>query len=254
MANQKSILITGAAAGIGKATAKLFAGHGWLVGVVDRDEAALRALENELGSCHASVLDITDREAVIATIAQFGELTGGTLDLLFSNAGIDAKGPFVDMPWEKIRAVIDVNLMASMSVIHAAWPLLKATSGALCLSTASASAIFGTANLAAYSASKHAIKGLTEALSVEFAAHGVRAADILPGIVDTGMLTRESKAALPAEGIFRVIQPEAVAAVVWQAYSSDRLHWYLPEELAEYDVHVTQKPESVRDNRLRGGF
>jgi hypothetical protein len=119
---------------------------------------------------------------------------------LFNNAGIDAKGPFADMPWEQIVAVIEVNLVAGMSLIHAALPLLRATPDSLCLSTSSASAIFGTAGLAVYSASKHAVKGLTEALSVEFAAYGVRVADLLPGIIDTGMLPAEAKGLFPKQG------------------------------------------------------
>lgn len=122
------------------------------------------------------------------------------------------------------------------------------------LSTSSASAIFGTADLAVYSATKHAVKGLTEALAVEFADHGVRAADILPGVIDTAMLPNGQKAFLPKKGMFRVLPAEAIADTVWAAYQGDKVHWYVPSELADYDVEVTSRPEAARDRRIAGKF
>lgn len=251
---QKAILITGAGSGIGRATAVHFAQQGWWVGAFDRDAPALDSLAAELGAAAGLFmpLDVTDRDALIAALDAFGHGSGGRLDILFNNAGIDAKGAFVDTPWERLVKVIDVNLIAGMSLIHAAWPLLKATPGSICISTASASAIFGVAGMAAYSASKHGIKGLTEALSVEFAAAGVRAADILPGIIDTGMLTPEHKAALPSAGMWRPLPASAVAEAVMAAYEGDRLHYYVPTELAEFDAAQTRDPETVRDQRIAG--
>ena len=104
------------------------------------------------------------------------------------------------------------------------------------------------------SATKHAIKGLTEALAAEFAPQGVRAADVLPGIIDTGMLAPETKAMLPADGPLRPLPAADVADTVWQAYHGDKLHWYLPSELAAYDVEVTANPESTRDRRIAGSL
>lgn len=249
-----SILITGAASGIGRATARLFAARGWFVGCLDRDADALQRLEYELGTGNSLFrpVDVTDRPSLIQAIDAFGQSTGGTLDLLFNNAGIDAKGRFDAMPWERIVRIVEVNLLGGMSTIHSAIALLKATAGSLCLSTASASAIFGTANLAVYSATKHAMKGLTEALSVEFSTFGVRAADVLPGIIDTGMLPAAQKSLLPKEGMWRVLPAEAVAQTVWDAYHGDKLHWYVPAELADYDVRVTTHPETARDDRIAG--
>lgn len=253
---QRSIFITGAASGIGRATARLFSERGWFVGCFDIDEQGLADLEGELGAGSAmfGALDVSDRTAVDQAMEGFGTKTGGHLDLLFSNAGIDAKGPFESMSWERTMAVVNVNLIGGMSVIRAGIPLLKATDDALCLSTSSASAIFGTASMAVYSATKHAVRGLTEALSGELAPHGVRAADLLPGIIDTGMLSAEEKAFLPKEGMLRPLPAEEVADVVWQAYHGDKLHWYIPEELAGYDVHATTDPEGVRDDRIAGRF
>jgi len=252
----KSILITGAASGIGLATAHLFARRGWLVGAIDVNATALQALGDALGPERIFVraLDVTDRPALLGVVEAFAARTGGRLDLLFANAGIDAKGRFDAMPWERVVGVIGVNLLGTLSVVHAALPLLKATPGSLCLSTASASAIFGTANMAVYSASKHAIRGFTEALAVELAPSGVRAADLLPGIIDTGMLDPAQKAALPTTGMLRVLSAEAVAEVVLDAYHGDKLHWYVPEELAAYDVEVTTRPEGARDRRIAGGI
>ncbi len=249
---RKSIFITGAASGIGKAAATLFARKGWLTGCYDMNAEGLAALETELASDNVftAPLNVTDRGAVIAALDAFGARTGGTMDILFSNAGIDAKGAFSTLDWDTAMAVVDVNFIGGMSLIHAAHPLLKATENSLCLSTASGSAIFGTANLAVYSATKHAVKGLTEALSVEFAADGIRVADILPGIIDTGMLPSEVKAMLPAEGPWRPLPASAVAAIAWQAYEGNRLHWYIPEELAEMAVQVTAHPEAMRDDRI----
>jgi len=249
-----SILVTGAASGIGLATARYFSAMGWYVGCLDRDAQALMGFEAELGPgqgmCRPA--DVTDHAALADAVAAFSQATDGTLDLLFNNAGIDAKGKFVSMPWELIERLVNVNLLGGMATIRAALPLLQATPGSMCLSTASASAIFGTANLAVYSATKHAIRGLTEALAVEFAAFGVRAADLLPGIIDTGMLGAKEKALLPKEGMLRVLPPEAVAQAAWDAYHGDKLHWYVPEELAAYDLHVTKHPETVRDDRIAG--
>jgi len=195
---------------------------------------------------------VTDRPALLAAIAEFGKAGGDRLDVLFNNAGVDAKGPFASMAWERVVALVEVNLLGALSLIHASIPMLTATEGSLCLSTASASAIFGTANMAVYSATKHAIKGLTEALAVELAPSGVRAADILPGIIKTGMVPAADKARLPAQGPWRMLPAEAVAEVAWAAYSGDRLHWYVPAELAAYDVEVTQAPERARDRRIAG--
>ena len=193
-------------------------------------------------------LDVTDRDAVLDAFETFADWTGGRLDLLFNNAGIDAKGPFESMSWEQIMSVVNVNLVGGLSVIHAGIPLLRSTANSLCLSTTSASAIFGTAQLAVYSATKHAIKGLTEALSVELARHNVRAMDILPAIVDTGMLPPELKAILPTEGTFRPLPADEVAEVVWQAYHGDKLHWYVPAELADHAARATTR---ARDHSRR---
>ena len=247
-----SILITGAASGIGRAAAVLFAERGWLVGACDRDLAGLTALAGTSDRIVPLALDVADRPAVLAVMAEFAQHTGGTLDCLLSNAGIDAKGPFGDMAWDRVRLLVEVNLLGAMSVIHAALPLLQKTPNSLCLSTASASAIFGVGGMAAYSATKHGVRGLTEALSIELASSGVRAADILPGIVDTGMLSAQDKAQLPSTGMWRVMPAQAVAQAAWDAYHGDALHWFVPAELVELDRQSTAAPEAIRDAMIAG--
>ncbi len=251
---RKSIFITGGASGMGLETARLFAGQGWFVGACDVNAAGLDALKAELGGAVLTqVLDVTDRAAYAAALDTFAKATDGKLDLLFNNAGIGRGGPFIDMPWDDVMAVVNVNLVAVLSGIHLAAPLLKATPNSLCFTTSSSSAIFGIPNIAVYSATKHAVKGLTEALSVELAAHGVGAADTLPGMIDTPILPDEAKANAPKEGMWRLTPPREVAQAVWDAYHSTKIHWYVPTELEAYDVMQTQAPEAIRDQMLSAG-
>jgi NAD(P)-dependent dehydrogenase (short-subunit alcohol dehydrogenase family) len=253
---RKAIFITGAASGMGLETARLFAGNGWYVGGVDVNKDGLRALEQELGwdNCLVRELDVTNRDAYRATLAEFTEATGGRLDVMFNNAGIGRGGPFEDMAWEDVMAVININLVAVLSGINLAIPYLKATPGSLCFSTSSSSAIFGIANIAVYSATKHAVKGFTEALSVELKAAGVRVADTLPGLIDTPILPDEAKVNAPTEGMWRLTPPREVAEAVWSAYHTDKIHWYVPGELEAYDLVVTQHPEMIRDQMAQAGL
>lgn len=246
---RKSIFITGAASGMGRETARLFAGKGWFVGAYDVNEGGLKDLQAELGAenCLSRRLDVTDRADYRAALDAFAPAAGGRLDLLFNNAGIGKGGPFDQQPFEDILAVVQVNLVGVLIGIYEAIPLLKATPGSLCFTTSSSSATFGMPGIAVYSATKHAVKGLTEALSVEFKAHGVRVADVLPGLIDTPILPREALENAPKEGMFRAMPASAVAEVVWEAYHSERLHWYVPEEIAELDRMATLAPEATRD-------
>lgn len=253
---RQSIFITGAASGMGLETARLFAAQGWFVGGFDVNETGLNDLQAELGAdnCLVRRLDVTDRDDYRAAVAAFGEATGGKMDMLYNNAGIGRGGPFAEQPFEDVIAVVQVNLMGVLIGIHEAIGLLKATPNALCFTTSSSSATFGMANIAVYSATKHAVKGLSEALSVEFKAYGVRVADVLPGVIDTPILPPGVAQAAPKEGMFRAIPPVEVAKTVWAAYHADKLHWYVPPELVELDKAATLTPEAVRDQMAQGGL
>ncbi len=248
---RKSIFITGAASGMGRETAKLFAAKGWFVGCYDVNENALASLVQEIGADNAIAarLDVTSRADFERCAAEFAACTGGTLDILFSNAGIGESGWFEDVPYEAALRVVEVNLIGVITSIYATLPLLKASPNSLCFITSSSSATYGMPRIAVYAATKHAVKGLTEALSIEFARHGVRVADVLPGLIDTNILRAtpnrsgdrpkpteaEFYASAPKRGMFRLTPASAVAEIVWRAYHSDRLHWYVPEEIAWID-------------------
>lgn len=87
---RKSIFVTGAASGMGRATARLFAKNSWYVGIVDMNEQGLESLASEIGSenCHVNTLDVTDRAAYRSVLADFDDKAGGRLDVLYNNAGI----------------------------------------------------------------------------------------------------------------------------------------------------------------------
>jgi NAD(P)-dependent dehydrogenase (short-subunit alcohol dehydrogenase family) len=253
---RRSIFITGAVSGIGLETARLFAREGWFVSGFDLNQAGLQALEAELGAenCLVRRLDVTDREDYRAAVAEFGEATGGRMDILYNNAGIGRGGLFVDQAWEDVMAVVQVNFIAVLSGIQLAAPLLKATPNSLCFTTSSSSATIGIPGIAVYSATKHAVKGLTEAISVELRPFGVRAADVLPGLIDTPLLPPGAAENAPKEGMFRAIPPVEVAKAVWAAYGSDQLHWYVPEEIYELDKAATLAPEQTRDEMASGAL
>jgi NAD(P)-dependent dehydrogenase (short-subunit alcohol dehydrogenase family) len=265
MSEQRYIFITGAASGIGRATAQRFAAEGWLVGAADMNQDGLNALQAELGGnqCSTYMLDVTDYAMFAGVIDEFAAWSGGRLDLLYNNAGIAVLGSFGDVPLQRQLDTISVNLIGVVNGINAALALLKSTPNSLCFSTASSAAIYGAPGLGVYAATKCAVKGLTEALSVELAASDSRAADVLPGLIDTPILRAEhfdnngvdiSKGERnigPAEGTgegpYRLIQPDEIANAVWQAYTSSRIHWYVPAELEDLHKMKSQDVEAYRD-------
>jgi len=263
----KTILVTGAASGIGRATARRFAAGGWSIAAFDLDATGLDELGTELGAerCWTRTLDVTDKVDFDQAVGELARRTDGHLDLLFNNAGIGAAGFFEDIPFEKTLDVVRVNLIGVLNGIHAALPLLKATPNSMCFSTASSAATFGAPGLAVYSATKFAVKGLTEALSVEFSRHGIRVADTLPGLIDTAILVNTPRyvdgkpvavegrtigSNAPTEGMWRLTSPDEVAAAVWEAYRSDRVHWYVPAEIEQIEHEKLRSVEAMRDVRI----
>ncbi len=266
--DRKFAFITGAAAGIGRATAERFAEQGWWVGAADLNAGGLEELRDALGkdNCRSWQLDVTDKAAYDAVVAELAEETGGRLDLLHNNAGIGAGGFFEEIPIEVSLKIVDVNLIGVINGVYAALPLLKATPNSLCFTTSSSAATYGAPNLAVYAATKFAVKGLTEALAVELARCDVRVADVLPGLIDTAILSdsplyvkgrkqvtegRTIGANAPAEGPFRLLSPSHVAEAVWRCYEGDeRMHWYVPEELEAIEKAKVASPERIRDARI----
>jgi NAD(P)-dependent dehydrogenase (short-subunit alcohol dehydrogenase family) len=260
----KSIFITGAASGMGRAGAELFHGRGWRVGAVDRSSDGLTALAESLGTDRmwTRQVDVTDKAAFEAAVSDFcADNPGGGLDMMWNNAGIGQAGWFEDVPYDAAMAVVDVNFKAVLTGAYVALPHLKKSVGSLMFSTSSSSATYGMPQLAVYSATKHAVKGLTEALSVEWQRHGIRVADVLPGLIDTPILVdtpnhsngaspasrADVAAAAPKKGLFRLMPASSVADAAWAAYHDPkRLHWYVPEGIRWLDRLKGISPEFVR--------
>jgi NAD(P)-dependent dehydrogenase (short-subunit alcohol dehydrogenase family) len=265
----KSIFITGAGSGMGREGVKLFGSKGWRVGAVDRSEDSLVSLSEELGAdwLWTRGVDVTDRAALDSALADFcaGNVDGG-LDMMWNNAGIGESGWFEDVPYEAAMRVVDVNFKAVLTGAYGALPYLKKSPGSMMFSTSSSSGTYGMPRIAVYSATKHAVRGLTEALSVEWKRHGVRVADVLPGLIDTAILTQttnhsdpggasrmsseELRRGAPKKGMFRLMPASSVAEAAWAAYQHPtRLHWYVPDSIRWIDRLKGLSPEMVR-NRI----
>jgi NAD(P)-dependent dehydrogenase (short-subunit alcohol dehydrogenase family) len=229
--SRPSICITGAAAGIGRATAERFAAAGWFVGLYDVDEKGVRELQAVLGndrSCGGR-LDVTDAPAFERALAQFWEAAGRRLDVLFNNAGIVEVGGFETLPLARHHAIIDVNFKGVVNGCHAAFNYLKQTPGARVISMSSASALYGTPSFASYGATKFAVKGLSEALDLEWHRYGIRVMDLLPLFVDTPMVARFEAGLKSREVLGMHLVADDVARVVWKAAHWrwwPRVHWY----------------------------
>jgi NADP-dependent 3-hydroxy acid dehydrogenase YdfG len=223
----KSVFITGAAAGIGAETARLFARNGWLVGASDVNEAALGALQRELGAEQVSLhpADVRDRAAIEAGLRDFTTRTGGRLDALFANAGVLFMGPDEAITAAQKDLLVDVNVKGVIHVIDAGFPYLKRTPGAHVVAMASTSAEYGSPQHAVYSATKFFVRGLTEALNIEYREHDIQVSAIYVAYVQTGMVFDAAVKPVSIERLGVKITPQRVAATVWRAVHGDRVHW-----------------------------
>ena len=185
----KVAIITGAAGGIGSATAQLFIDLGAKVMLTDRDEATLKETCAKLGGTSAMVAaDCTDeaamRRAVTATLERFGGL-----DIMIANAGIEGVlGPGDQVSIEEFERVLRVNVLGVWLAIKHAAPPMKAAGGGAIVATSSIAGIVGFRGAAPYVASKHAVAGLVQTLAMELADSNIRVNAVAPGPIDNRMM------------------------------------------------------------------
>ncbi|WP_342618584.1 SDR family oxidoreductase [Rhodoferax sp. GW822-FHT02A01] len=222
------VFITGAATGIGRAAARLFSKQGWFVGLADIDTAGLKALGEELGEAHCltMALDVRDADAWHTALASFHRATG-RLDVLLNNAGILISGPLEANTLERHQAVLDVNVKGVLNGCQLAKPYLQSTPGSRVINMSSAAAVYGQASLATYSASKFAVRALTEALNIEWQKDGIRVMDVMPLFVQTDMVTNMNARSIERMGVRLTTQDVArtiYAAATYQG-SFGKVHW-----------------------------
>ena len=209
-----SIFISGGAAGIGLATAERFDREGWTVGVYDVDTDALAAVQAAHPTWITGELDVRDAEQWARALSEFTAHTGGTLDVLDNNAGVLVAGDLDAISPEAVKAQVDIDVLGVTLGAQAAFPYLKATPGSHLVNIASALAIYGQPGIATYSASKFYVAGLTEALELEWAPHGVRVVGIWPLWAKTALADPGAKS---TQTLGIRITPEQVADKVWQS-------------------------------------
>lgn len=212
----KRILITGAASGIGRATATRFAHHGWTVGLLDVNNDALVTLSGELAGAWYQRLDVTSSSDCIEACQAFAEAHGG-LDVLFNCAGILRMGPFEASSASEHAQVVDINVNGLMNMSLAALPHLREGDTPVVINMSSASALYGTPDFASYSASKFAVRGLTEALNIEWGRQGIRVVDVMPPFVKTPMLDEAEYRAPVVDRLGVNLSPEDIADEVYKA-------------------------------------
>lgn len=227
----KHALVTGANRGIGEAVAQMLSEHGASVSLMVRNRARGEETECLLEGSHATVVaDVTDRSAVHAACAAAAERLG-PIDILVNNAGSTESAPFLKSEPELFERMIAVHLLGAVHATQAVLPAMIARGHGHVINVASTAGLRGEAYVSAYVAAKHALVGLTRALSIEVEKHGISVNAVCPGYTDTD-LVRESvtrvatktgkterdalHAILDRAGQSRLVTVEEVAAAVLQ--------------------------------------
>jgi NADP-dependent 3-hydroxy acid dehydrogenase YdfG len=203
--------ITGATSGIGRAMALALSEAGYDVYAVGRSEAALEELRGARPGITPIAVDVTDRDAVEAVVADLH------IDVLINNAGMmPPLGNFADMKMSDIDATLEVNLSAAVLLTRLVVPQMRERQSGHIIFTGSSAAHTAFPNVAVYSATKAAIAGFAASLRADLSQYGIRVTEIVPGRVETQLykdiLDAKARAAMYADNV--AVQPEDVAKMV----------------------------------------
>ncbi|MFN8226257.1 MAG: short-chain dehydrogenase/reductase [Mycobacterium sp.] len=264
--NGKVVVITGAAAGIGEATARLLVADGAQVALIDRDEGGVRAVAESLGSrAEAFVADVCDAAALERTMAEVINRFGG-IDMLIANAGII--GPvktFAAVDPDAFERVIEVNILGVSRTVRAALPSILNRKGYV-LVIASAAAAIPTPTIAAYGVSKAGAEAFGRSLRMELTETGATAGVAYFGLIDTGMVRNDlldgtglEVVLAPLPKWFRKPAPVDDAARALVRGITARARWvyapgYLPVLLALRTTIALAEPLLARSTRLRAAI
>jgi NADP-dependent 3-hydroxy acid dehydrogenase YdfG len=230
MANRKAIFITGAASGIGLAAAKRFAKEGWFVGLADINAAGLKVALDTIGRNNGAtyLMDVRDRAAWDDAVALF-TATAGRLDALLNNAGVASYGYLEDQSEDEVARQLDINIKGVVNGSRAGLPHLRKTPGSQLINISSCASIYGAPKLSVYCATKFAVRGLSEALDIEFSRFGVGVKCIMPFFINTPILnasaagSNESMADSIKAGSTPVYSVEECAGVIYDSVASKEL-------------------------------
>lgn len=224
---RNSILITGAASGIGLAAAQLFHSKGWRVGLIDLNGQELSRLASSLRDDNGEpawhqALDVADAARAQAAVDDFAR--DGGLRVLFNCAGILRTGRFEEVPLAEHELTLRINVLGTMTMARAALPWLKQADQPVMINMSSASAVYGIPHLASYSASKFAVRALTEALNIEWKPLGIHVCDLMPPFVNTPMLAKQSFIPPVLRKLGVNMAPETVARAAFRAVQQRAVH------------------------------
>jgi NAD(P)-dependent dehydrogenase (short-subunit alcohol dehydrogenase family) len=221
----RTIVITGAGGGIGRETARRFAGMDWTVCATDINTNALDALKRELGERHTyAEMDVTDTAAIEHVFAEFAALHHGGFDVLFNNAGVAFIDNFESVPLRHHELVVQVNVQGIVNCTHLALPHLSKGVAPQVISMCSRASDYGVPSEATYSASKFFVRGFTEAMNIEWERLGIHVCDILPNFVDTPMTQAVHGAIVDTIGI-NLTAGDVAQTVVEAAADRQKVHW-----------------------------
>lgn len=225
----KTIAITGAARGIGHATAKALLAQGARVVIGDRDvalqESAVVEL-SKLGQVSGYPLDVTDRESFATFLDKARTDGGGHIDVLINNAGVMPVGAFLEQSEQSIRSNIEVNVYGVLTGCQLALPdMVKRRSGHI-INIASLSGVIPLPGQVVYVGAKYAVVGLSTALADEMAPYGVDVSVIMPPFTNTDLISGTKSG-----GAIKPVEPEEIAAAIVKTLNKPKTHVSVPPPL-----------------------
>lgn len=205
-------VITGAARGIGRATAEALLARGARVVIGDRDVTALDRTVTELnraGQISGYPLDVTDPESFAVFLDKARADGGGRIDILINNAGVMPVGPFLDHSDQAVRSAVEVNLYGVLNGCRLVLPEMARRRSGHVVNIASVAGVLAVPGQALYAGTKFAVVGLSTALADEFAPQGVDVSVVMPTFTNTELI-----AGTDATGARKPVQPAEIAAAV----------------------------------------